>query len=118
VARVVSAFECFATPEAAAQSLVAAIAADDPSQIIRCATPTVAEETQKTSGLDPQKLREEFLGDLSKLGGFAAFRVTFIRSLEDGRVEVFIQGMDADGRMPLLQALPLRRVGNEWKFER
>jgi hypothetical protein len=110
-------FAGFATPEAAAQSLVAAIAADDPSQIIRCATPTLAEEMKKTSGQDPQKFREQFLGDLTKLGGFAAFRVTFTRSLEDGRVEVFIQGMDADGRMPQPQALPLRRVGNEWKLE-
>jgi hypothetical protein len=111
------AFAGFATPEAAAQSLVAAIAADDPSQIIRCATPTLAEEMKKTSALDPQKFREQFLGDLTELAGFAASRVTFTRNLEDGRVEVFIQGMDAEGRMRQPQALPLRRVGNEWKLE-
>ena len=110
-------FAGFATPEAAVQSFVAAVASDDPAQIMRCASPTEAEGMKKTLEQHPQRFGEKSLGDLHTLGSLAAFRITFSRSLNDDRIEVFIQGIADDERMPPPQALPLRRVGNEWKFE-
>ena len=65
----------------------------------------------------PQRFSEESLGDLHTLGSFAAFRITFSGSLNDHRMEVFIQGIADEERLPPPQALSLRRVDNEWKLE-
>lgn len=109
------AFAGFATPEAAVQSFFAALSTGDPEQFLRCAGPQGAERMRREMLKDPERFRKDFAEELGKMGKVSAFRITDTRVRNDDpdRLEILVQVVAEGEAMPL----PLRRIGNEWKFE-
>ena len=106
------AFAGFATPEAAVQSFVVAIASGDPEQVMRCIPARDAELMKQQMAQNPEAFRKNFMGELDKIGKVSAFRITGTRNVDNDRTEVLVQVV-ADGEsMPF----PLKREGNEWKL--
>jgi hypothetical protein len=105
-------FAGFATPEAAVQNFFAAMASADPEQIIRCMGPQAAENIRKRMAADPEGMRKDLEKQFGTLGKVSGFRITAIENKGEDQINVLLQVV-ADGQsIPL----PLRRVGNEWKF--
>ena len=105
----------FATPEAAIQSFFTAVASGQPEQVLNCMSPRSMERMKKQMNEDPERFRDEFAKAMEMFGKVSGFRIVETRS-KDGaldRLEAMVQ-VAADGEtMPL----PLRRVGNEWRFD-
>ena len=108
------AFSGFATPEAAVQSFLVAVASGDPEQFVRCMTPEGADSYRKEMARDPVGFRKQFEGEFGKFGKLSAFRITGTRPKagDADRIEVLIQVVTDGESMPM----PLRRIGTEWKL--
>jgi len=104
-------FSGFATPEAAVQSLLAALASGDFEQVVRCVPPHNVEWMRKQMAQEPEKFRKEFMGGLDQFRKLTAFRITGVQ-VEEERAVVNIQ-LTADGAPVPLQ---MYLEENEWKL--
>jgi hypothetical protein len=94
-------FAGFATPEAAVQSFIVALAAGDFEQIIRCLPPPEMESMRKAMIEQPEQFRKElgqdFMGGLNQFSKLSAFRITGVRVEEEGERAVVDVQFTAEG---------------------
>jgi len=84
------AFVGFATPEAAAQSFVKALASGDPEQILRCLPPHTERRLRQQMTEHPDQFRAGFMAEMAPFTKLAAFRIVSVE-VDDDKAMVNVQ---------------------------